>query len=290
MLRRHPLAAFFALSYALSWFLWSPLWLPTFGFDRLPILPYHHALGALGPITAALLISAKEGNGRGPRDLLSRMVAWRGRLAWVGVGLLAPFALLLVAALAALVVTGAPVPLGEIGRSREFPEFSALGFLLYNVISFGYGEEVGWRGFALPRLQTNRSALAATLLLSVGWALWHAPLFLYRPGYLGMGLTGAAAWFVSLLTGAVLLTWLYNESRGSLLVVSLFHASVDVAFTSDISSDFVVNAAGALITVSGIIVFLVTGPRYLSRKGKMVRLAQGATTSFAEREEKPPTA
>jgi len=285
VLRRHPLAAFFGLAYALSWLVWSPLWLPALGFELLPVLPYHHALGAVGPIAAAFLVSAAQFDSRGPRDLLARMAAWRGRLVWILVGLLGPFALLLLAAGVAVVVTDVPVPLSGFGRSAEFPQFGAFTFLMYNVVSFGYGEEVGWRGFALPRLQARRSALAATVLLSIGWAFWHLPLFLYRPGYMSMGLTGAAAWFLSLLTGAVLMTWLYNESRGSLLAVALFHAAVDVAFTSEITSDFVVNAAGAMITVWGIVVILMAGPRYLSRKGKMVQLDAQATTIFVKREQ-----
>ena len=100
-----------------------------------------------------------------------------------------------------------------------------------------------------------------------------------------MDAIGVAGWFFSLLTGAVLLTWLYNGSRGSLLVVALFHAAVDVAFTSSISSPSVVNVAGAQITFGGIIVLVAAGPRYLSRQGKMIRLHDGdAVTGFVQRD------
>lgn len=290
MCRRHPLAAFFALAYGISWLIWAPLWLPRFGVDGLPSLPFHHALGALGPIVAAFLVSAVETGRAGPGDLLRRMHLWRGRLGWVAVALLAPLALLTVAAVAASRLGGEAVSLASPGGSREFPQFTALGFLAYNIVSFGYGEEVGWRGFALPRLQTRHSALLATLLLALGWALWHAPLFLYRPGYTGMGAAGIAGWFFSLATGAVLLTWLYNGSRGSLLVVALFHAAVDVVFTSNISSPFVVSTAGALITIWGGIVLLAAGPVHLSRRGKMVRMKDGhAVTGFAARDGKADT-
>ena len=71
-------------------------------------------------------------------------------------------------------------------------------------------------------------------------------------------------WLFSLLTGTVLLTSLYNESRGSLLVVALFHAGVDVAFTSAASSPVVTNTAGALITLWGIAVVMAVGPRRLA--------------------------
>lgn len=81
---------------------------------------------------------------------------------------------------------------------------------------------------------------------------------------------------MSLLTGAVLLTWLYNASRGSLLVVALFHAMIDVVFTSDVSSSFVVNATGALVTCWGLLVLLLAGPRDLGRRTEQERDAPQA--------------
>lgn len=189
------------------------------------------------------------------------MGRWRGRALWVLIALLAPYALLVVGSLAAAALDGRAPMLGDLGRSADFPQFSALAFLAYNVMTFGFGEEVGWRGFALPRLLERYSARRATLWLTLGWAVWHAPLFLYRPEFVGMGVAGAIGWLVSLLTGAVLLTWLYTSSRGSLLVVALFHASVDVAFTSAASSSVVTNTLGVLITLWGLAALLTMGVR-----------------------------
>jgi len=206
----------------------------------------------------------------------------------MAVACLAPCVLLALAMAGASLLGGEHLTFVGLGRAREFPEFSAVAFFAYNLASFGYGEEVGWRGFALPRLQARHSALASALLLTLGWALWHAPLFLYRPGYAGMNVAGIAGWLFSLVTGSVLLTWLYNGSRGSLLLVAIFHAAIDVVFTSESSSPLVVNATGALITVWGVIVVVAAGPRYLSRQGKVARLYQGpAITGFVQRDENP---
>jgi membrane protease YdiL (CAAX protease family) len=266
--RRYPLASFFTLAYAVSWLLWAPLWLPAFGVHRLPAFPFQHALGALGPITAAFLLCAMEAGSAGVGDLARRMFLWRGRLLWVLVALVAPYILLVLAIVGTSLISGTAITLAGFGESREFPQFSALAFLAYNIVSFGFGEEVGWRGYALPRLQVRHSALIASLLLTVGWALWHLPLFLYRPGYTTMDAAGVVGWLFSLLTGSVLLTWLYNESRGSILVVAIFHATVDVAFTSSVASTSVVNITGALITLWGLIVLIVAGPHCLSKHGK----------------------
>ena len=273
VVRRHPLASFFLLAYAISWLLWAPLWLPAFGVHTLRALPFQHALGALGPISAAFLLCALEAGSAGVGDLARHVFLWRGRLSWVLVALVAPYILLLFAVIGTSRFSGDVATLRGFGESREFPQLTALGFLAYNIVSFGFGEETGWRGFALPRLQVRHSALMASLLLTVGWALWHLPLFLYRPGYTSMDAAGIAGWLFSLLTGAVLLTWLYNESRGSILVVAIFHATVDVAFTSGIASSSVVNVTGALVTLWGIIVLVVAGPRYLSKSGKVVSRA-----------------
>ena len=91
------MALFFALAYGISWLMWAPLWLPAFGVERLPALPFQHALGALGPIVAAFIVSAAQTGRAGPVDLLRRMGLWRGRLGWVAVALLGPLALLALA-------------------------------------------------------------------------------------------------------------------------------------------------------------------------------------------------
>lgn len=284
MNRPNRTLAFFVLAYAISWLVWAPLWLPSFGFHGLPVLPFHHALGAVGPIASAFIVATMESGSAGPADLSRRLGLFRGRSWWAAVAVFAPYALLGLSVAWASSFGGEMAAEG-FGRSREFPQFSALGFLGYNIVSFGYGEEVGWRGFALPRLQARHSALVASLLLTIGWAIWHLPLFLYRPGYTKMDAIGVVGWLFSLFTGAVLLTWLYNESRGSILVVALFHAAIDVVFTSDISTTSVVNAAGTLITLGGILVVIVAGPRYLSSQGKVIaNYGGGAITGFVHRD------
>lgn len=260
---------FFALACALSWAIWAPLWLPALGIRGLPVLPHHHALGAAGPILAALLISGREGGGAGVRELLRDLVAWRQRLGWIAVALISPFAALGVAALGLGLLHGEMPSLRGFGMSPEHPSFSLPVFWLYELVTFGYGEEAGWRGYALPRLQRRHSALTATVLLTVGWAVWHAPLFLYRPGYAGMGPAGIVGWLLSLVTGAVLLTWLYNESRGSVLVVAFFHAGIDVVFTSDVASPALTSATGAVVTVWGLAVLALAGPGDLARRERV---------------------
>ncbi|HKG68423.1 MAG TPA: CPBP family intramembrane glutamic endopeptidase, partial [Segetibacter sp.] len=123
---------------------------------------------------------------------------------------------------------------------------------------------VGWRGFALPRFQMKLNALAASILLTVFWAFWHWPLFFYRPGYTTMGMTDIFGWFFSLLTGSILLTWLYNSSRGSILICAVFHSTIDIAFTADIADKNVVNYTGFLITVWGILTIIIFKPTSLA--------------------------
>ncbi|MFC6723724.1 CPBP family intramembrane glutamic endopeptidase, partial [Halobium palmae] len=89
-----------------------------------------------------------------------------------------------------------------------------------------YGEEAGWRGYLLPRLQSRWGALTASLLPGVVWFLWHVPL-LFLPGDTNgaMPLPLMAAFVVA---SSVMYTWLYNSTGGSVLAVTLLHGGFDV--------------------------------------------------------------
>lgn len=225
-------------------------------------MPLNHALGGLGPMIAAFVCIRIAKGRTGVFSLLRSMIDVRSPVLVI-IALIAPFVLLL----AAMVYDAPTAHATGILHNREFPNWSFAVFALYNLFFFGFGEEVGWRGFALPRLQQRMNAFWASALLTLFWAVWHWPLFLYRPGYVSMDAAGIAGWVFSLLTGSVLLTWLFNSSRGSLLVVAIFHATVDIAFTCEAATPAVIGVMGFLITVWGIVMVVVMKPRDLSRIG-----------------------
>lgn len=88
-----------------------------------------------------------------------------------------------------------------------------------------------------------------------------------------MGPAEIVGWFFSLLCGAIILTWLFNEGRGS-LTVALIHATIDILFTPDIATPLVANTAGAIVTIWGIALLFIAGPRFLASIGKVVLFQQ----------------
>ncbi|MFD2521804.1 CPBP family glutamic-type intramembrane protease [Emticicia soli] len=258
------LIAFFSLSYGISWLIWFPLYGHLLGIPKLPIVPYHHALGALGPLIASFISTYIYSGSAGVKGLLGQCFKIKP-FVYVLIALLSPFILMAIAVGMSYVINHKPIDLSAILSSKEFPGFNLLSFFIYNLIFFGFGEEVGWRGFALPRLQANMSALNASILLTLFWALWHWPLFFYRPSFMGMGFGGTIGWVFSLLTGSVLLTWLYNSSRASILVCAIFHSTVDIAFTADFSDQNIMNYMGMLITVWGILTIVIFKPAKLRK-------------------------
>ena len=256
------------LAIGYSWGVGLPLYGPRIGLDGLPVAPHHHYLLAYGPLVAALIVTAVSRGADGVRGLLARVVKWRVRLLWYVAALFGPVVVYLMAGVGVGFATGHWVDSAAFGRSAEFPGLPLGVVWLVHILTFGIGEEIGWRGFALPRLQRGRSALAATLILSVFWAVWHLPMFMYREGFTGAGLGGAFGWLVSLVAGAILLTWLYNSSHGSILIPVLFHSSINLAFTSETRPASVASAMGFIIIVWALLVVWLAKPAALSRSGK----------------------
>ena len=228
LLARRPLVVFFLLAFAFSWTYWELV-----GALRLPGLLM--APGAAGPLASALIMLAITSGKPGVLRLLRSFVSWRVGVRWYLLTLLGIPALML---LSYLVVPGALTDFHP-------PDWSFLPFYLsdfaYTLFLAGGPllEEGGWRGFALPRVQRLHGPLVGTLLLGALWGLWHLPFF-FGP----LSQTGPDATFVSasiafvefaigLIGLSVIMTWVLNNSGGSVLMAILLHAAFDAspAFT-----------------------------------------------------------
>ncbi|GAA0926349.1 lysostaphin resistance A-like protein [Pseudonocardia zijingensis] len=222
-----PLTSYVVMTFALSW-VWFGLALGVWG---LPLQGAAGFLGTLlGPCLAGFALTALLRGWAGVRHLLRRLVLWRVAPGWYLIAVLAWPALLVAAVLA---LPGSPQAGGPP------PVLSAAGFLgLYlSILVFGgpLGEEPGWRGFALPGLQERCGPLVGALLLGVLHGTWHLPIYLLIPGYNGAppGLAAALGQFllfvVGVTAGSVAVTWLFNNTRGSLLIAVLHHAATNTA-------------------------------------------------------------
>jgi CAAX protease family protein len=263
----HPLVLFFALAFAFSWVAWAPAVVLSRGpSEPQTLAALLHLLGSLGPMLSAFLVTALAGGLAGVRELLRRVFRWGVGLGWWIVAVLGTPILFLLGAVVCRFLFGGWPQFAEFGRSEEFAFLGLLPYWLANIFFFGFGEEVGWRGFALPRLQTGpRSALVAALILSLFWAAWHIPLFSFAMGLEGMGLAAIAGWLFSIATGSILLAWLYNSTGGSILIVAIFHGTLDITIGSP-AGPAIASVMGALVTFWGLAVLAWAGPKNLSRQ------------------------
>lgn len=253
-----PLASFFLLAFLLSWLVEVPLALQAQGIANLSLPFALHYLAGYGPFVAALLLTTRTGGWRALRALSGRMVHWRVRARWW----LVAFSPLLFYGLLAVVMAwwqGQPPSFGELGELNFLPDLG-LAALPFWVLTFGIGEETGWRGYALPRLQQRHGAFAATLILWFWWALWHLPLFFYAydPAVLPGFLPG-------LFAGAIVFTWLYN-STGSILIAAVWHGTFNLT-TACVACGAGIGAAGVslLVMVGAAVLLLLYRPLTLRR-------------------------
>lgn len=249
MLKRYPLIAFVILAYLITWLVWLPLAIrgPIYG-DR---LSYLHFLGSLGPLASAFVVTRLAAGRLGVLEMMGRLFKWKIPVGWHLLAWFGPAALYAVASAAVRLAWGQWPVFSQFGHSEEFAQLAVPVYWVLSIICYGFGEEVGWRGFALPRLQRKFGKLAATVILSLIWAAWHLPVFSFSVSFSHMGPAEIFGWYFSLLTGSILLTWMYNGSRGSVLIVAVFHATLDIAMTSP-APDSLMTVMGAVLTVWGI--------------------------------------
>lgn len=211
------MAGFVVLAFGLSWVPWLTILVTTGDPFADPVSVALFVGGGFGPTLAGVILAGvsqgRTGLRRLGRDLTRRRL---GR--WYG--------LLLVPLPVVVIAVAVTVPLGE--ASWELAGAAHLILLpsaLLGGLVLGGFEEIGWRGFLQPRLQDHVTALTGSVVVGLVWAIWHAPLFFLESTSQA---SSSPFWFtVHAVALSVILTWLYNGTAGSLLLVVLFHGTTN---------------------------------------------------------------
>lgn len=274
LIRRHSFAAFIILACGITW--------PVMIVDALGswgLLPFRIAftglgvvitlLASYGPTFAALIVTAITSGKTGLRHLLRRLLIWRVGIGWYLVAIFLPAVQFFVVSVVYAWLSGAPpaLPALSIGLVASV----ALQIVVRGLLN---GEEIGWRGFALPNLQANQSALTASLSLGVFWAVFHLPIFFTRGGgvFGGQASIPPLGFLVSVLALTIVVTWIFNNTRGSLLIAYLAHGSMNTWTQVFPGIDPANSSAGPIYWLSvgigvltAVIVVVVFGPADLRR-------------------------
>jgi membrane protease YdiL (CAAX protease family) len=222
--RRHQLTTYFLLAFGLSWAILVPTVLASYGLFTIPMAGALLLVMGYGPTFAAVIASAAIGGRPEVKALLKRLLIWRVGWGWWAVTLLLNGGIILLA-LALYGLTGNEVPALPTVSGALLWEIP----LTFVVVALFNGEEVGWRGFALPRLQGQYGLPITGLVLGTIEAVFHLPIFFNNGASDAGGQNGMpfAAFVVSSILAVYLFAWLYANTRGSLLIATMFHASMN---------------------------------------------------------------
>ena len=204
-LQHHRLLAFFVLAYAISWSSW-----PVYALGMMPRMEFL----PIGPLAAAVIVIGLAEGRAGYRAWGRRIIRWRVGWAWYAVALLLPAALVLVTGTVNMLFGAAAPGLSQLTWTGLLTVFAVR---LVNPMDGPLGEEHGFRGYAVPLLQSSRTPLHSAAVLGVLVAGWHLPLIVFG----GLSVIGLPITFVI----TFLYVWLFNRTGGSVLLTLLFHNS-----------------------------------------------------------------
>lgn len=240
-IQKHQLLSFFTLTYAI---MFGVVFTGIYLRPGQPEPPWSLVwfLSAFSPTCSALIISWIIGGKAEVKHLLSGFTRWKVGLRWY----LAAAFLFLGPLAFALIYIGLGNPIS--GIKPGMTTSALLAQVVFTFFSGPLAEEAGWRGFALPRLQSKYSALVSSLILGVIWCFWHLPLF-FQPGSSQQGIP-FPIYLMLVVTLAIYFTWLYNNTHRSLIITVLAH------FSFNLSGGFI---AGTLGLLPPMILYIVAG-------------------------------
>ena len=267
-IRKHPIVSFFVLAYSLSWAYWIPLAMA--GVRVSPGSHTTHFPALLGPALAAFLVTSLTDGKRGAAALARRMVLVSRPISHFWLYALSPLLFLLAAVLLAM-ATQMPLP-----PLRDFVLYSGLpplglSLIVLLVVVSGFGEETGWRGFALVPLQQRFGPVAGTFVLALLWATWHAPTFFIVETYREMTLAMIVGGFgLGTCAGALVLSRVAQRTNGSILAAALWHAGYNMT-SATAASRGVIAAVTTTAVMVWAVMLLVRAARRDGRSTLLVR-------------------
>jgi membrane protease YdiL (CAAX protease family) len=226
-MRQHPLFFFFLMSYVFSWMISIPYVLSAWGILKVDLHFTFILKPFAGPTLAAIIMTSITEGKAGLLRLRQRLQQRRAGWQWY---------LLILLGIPALLLLGIIIQPGALASFQGLTPRLLVTYPVYFVIVFfgvAMPEEIGWRGFALPRMQPRYGPLRGTLFLGVLWAFWHL-LFFLTPDHGGGPGTGFATlltnftlFFLMVMAFAIIFTWVFNHTQGSIFIANLAHAAID---------------------------------------------------------------
>ena len=250
---KRPAVSFYVLTLTLSWSYW--LTLLAQGRRVVPGGAVTHFPGLLGPMLAAMTVTAVIGGRSALRELFGRMFRlgpnWSSRLMLA----LSPLVLGAVA-FVALRFLGKPFPSAE--AFAHFPglpqDWPLAAVVVAVIVVNGFGEETGWRGFLTERLLPMHGRLRATLWVALLWSLWHLPLFWLNANMAALVGPVLLGWLFALVCGAFVLAQVYLATGHSILCVALWHAGFNMMVATESGTGLPAAIVSTAVMVWGAIV------------------------------------
>jgi uncharacterized protein len=218
-----------------------------------------HFIGSFGPATAAILFTFFRGTGRDKRALQLRLTPRADLIGKYLFWFALPFIFFFVSLFIEILFMNKSLDLSTFLQTKEYGGLG-LGYWALSILFYGFGEEIGWRGYLLPKLTEMKvGPKKIGLIMAVLWAFWHTPLFFYlHSNYSEMNIAMIVGWLVSLVLGAFLLNYIYSSTDKNLIAVALFHAAIDIVVINQLASKAVlsVNLVNVGVMVLGTLVLI----------------------------------
>ncbi len=244
---RWRLPLFFGLAYLFTWSVWIPM--AARGVRVQPGVGAVYLAGHLGPMLAAFAVAALLDGRGGVASLWRAMFRWRVGWRAAAVALATPLAFGAAGVVGFVLAEGRAPDLAGFALYPGIPAWGLLPVVGLAAVFNGFGEETGWRGFALPSLERRFSPLAASLVLAPLWALWHWPAFLLSESYRAFSPLLLLGFLVGLAAGSVVLAYVYHRCKDSVLLAVGWHVMYNL-FSATAAARGVIAAVTSALVVA----------------------------------------